>query len=81
MTVHPTLMVTPEGQALGVIDAWTWMRKAKGEENIKESHRWIEGYGIVTDRAQSQPNTRFVYVGDRESDIQGLIRQKKRRFP
>ncbi len=24
MYVHPTLMVTPEGQALGVIDAWTW---------------------------------------------------------
>jgi len=79
MYVHPTLMVTPEGQALGVIDAWTWARKAKGEDDIKESHRWIEGYGIVADRAQSQPNTRFVYVADREADIQELMEEARRR--
>lgn len=24
--VHPTLVVTPEGVALGVIDAWIWAR-------------------------------------------------------
>lgn len=77
--VHPTLMVTPEGQALGVIDAWTWTRKAKGDDDIKESHRWIEGYGIVADRAQSQPNTRFVYVADREADIQELMEEARRR--
>jgi hypothetical protein len=79
MYVHPTLMVTPEGQALGVIDAWTWSRKAKGEADIKESQRWIEGYGIVADRAQSQPNTRFVYVADREADIQELMEEARRR--
>jgi hypothetical protein len=79
MYVHPTLMVTPEGQALGVIDAWTWTRKAKGEDDIKESQRWIEGYGIVADRAQSQPNTRFVYVADREADIQELMEEARRR--
>jgi hypothetical protein len=53
--------------------------KAKGEEDIKESHRWIEGYGIVADLAQSQPNTRFVYIADRESDIQGLMEEARRR--
>jgi len=79
MYVHPTLMVTPEGQALGVIDAWTWARKAKGEDDIKESQRWIEGYGIVADRAESQPNTRFVYVADREADIQELMEEARRR--
>jgi hypothetical protein len=57
-------MVTPEGQALGVIVAWTWTRKAKGEYDIKESHCWIEGYGIVADR---------------ESDIQGLMEEARRR--
>jgi hypothetical protein len=72
-------MVTPEGQALGVIDAWTWTRKAKGEDDIKESHRWIEGYGIVADRAQSQPNTRFVTVADRKADIQELMEEARRR--
>ena len=79
MYVHPTLMVTPEGQALGVIDAWTWTRKAKGEADIKESQRWIEGYSIVADRAQSQPNTRFVYVADREGDIHELMEEARRR--
>ena len=64
---------------MGVIDAWTWTRKAKGEADIKEGQRWIEGYGIVADRAQSQPNTRFVYVADRESDIQGLMEEARRR--
>ena len=60
--VHPTLMVTPEGQALGVIDAWT--RKARGEDDIKESHRWIDGYGIMADR---------------EADIQELMEEARRR--
>lgn len=30
MYVHPTLVVTPEGLALGVTDAWMWARKPKG---------------------------------------------------
>ena len=79
MYVHPTLMVTPEGQVLGVTDAWIWSRKPKGEEDICESQRWIEGYGIVADRAQSLPNTRFVYVTDREADIKAVLEEARRR--
>jgi len=45
MYLHPTLAVTPEGVALGVLDAWMWARKPKGEADIKESERWVEGYG------------------------------------
>jgi hypothetical protein len=40
--VHPTLVVTPQGLALGVVDAWMWARKPKGEAAVKESVRWVE---------------------------------------
>lgn len=55
------------------------MRKAKVEEDIQDSRRWTEGYGIVADRARSQPNTRFVYVADREANIQELMEEAQRR--
>lgn len=81
MYLHPTLMVTPDGHALGVMDAWMWARKPKDdpEPDIKESVRWKEGYGIVADRAERMPGTRFVYVGDRESDIRELMNEARRR--
>jgi hypothetical protein len=79
MYVHPTLMVTPDGQALGVIDAWMWARKPKGEEDVKESIRWKEGYGIVADMAERVSDTRFVYVADREADLRELIQEAYQR--
>lgn len=79
MYVHPTLMVTPDGQALGVIDAWMWARKPKGEEDVKESIRWKEGYAIVADMAERVPDTRFAYVGDREADLWELIQEAYQR--
>lgn len=81
MYLHPTLMVTPDGQALGVMDAWMWARKPKdnSEPDIKESVRWKEGYGIVADMAERVSGTRFVYIGDRESDIRELMNEARRR--
>ena len=79
MYVHPTLMITPDGQVPGVIDAWMWARKAKGEADVKESTRWKEGYGIVADMAERVPETRFVYVADREADMRELIDEAQRR--
>jgi len=38
--LHPTLAVSEGGVALGVLDAWRWARKPKGEVDIKESRRW-----------------------------------------
>ena len=71
--VHPTLVVTPEGVALGVIDAWMWARQPKGQPDVKESTRWVEGYTIVADWAERIPATRFVYVADREGDLRALM--------
>ena len=73
MYVHPTLVVTPQGAALGVIDAWMWARAPKGKATVKESVRWLEGYGIVADLAEVTPGTRLVYIADREGDLRALM--------
>lgn len=73
MYLHPTLVVTPEGSALGVTDAWMWARQPKGEEEFKESVRWIEGYERTAEMATQVTNTRLVYVADREGDFRELL--------
>ena len=77
--VHPTLAVTPAGLALGVLDAWMWARKPKDQPDVKESTRWVEGYEIVADLAEAVPDSRLVYVADREGDLRALIDAAARR--
>ena len=79
--VHPTLAVTPAGVALGVLDAWIWARQPKDPPDVKESLRWVEGYEIVADRAETVPATRLVYVADREGDLRALIAAARRGTP
>ena len=76
---HPTLVVTPAGLALGVVAAWIWARAPKGVAQVKESVRWLEGYGIVADLAERVPDTRLVYVAAREGDIRALMDEAVRR--
>lgn len=76
---HATLVVTPAGVALGVIDAWLWARGPKDEPQVKESTRWREGYDIVADLAEQIPDTRLVYVADREGDLRELMDAAARR--
>ena len=53
-----------------------WPRAFKDEkgqrDQVGESARWIEGYERVAERAAALPNTRLVYVADRESDLMAL---------
>lgn len=77
--VHPTLVVTPQGVALGVIDAWLWARGPKDEPQVKESTRWVEGYAIVADLADQVAETRLVYIADREGDLRDLMDAAARR--
>lgn len=77
MYVHPTYAVTPGRMPLGVLDAWMWAREPKDAQGIrggvKESRRWIEGYERVADTAANLPDTRLVYVADREADMIALM--------
>ena len=79
MYLHPTYVVTPGREPLGVIDAWMWAREAKGADGVRpgvrESLRWIEGYERVAEKAPTMPDTRLVYVADREADILELMQR------
>lgn len=79
MYLHPTYAVTPDRLPLGVIDAWMWAREAKNEHGerpgMSESVRWIEGYERVAERALELPDTRLVYVADREGDMLALMQR------
>jgi len=77
MYLHPTYAVSPTREPLGVLDAWMWAREPKAPDGtrpgIKESVRWSEGYARVAELATTMPETRLVYVADRESDIRELM--------
>lgn len=79
--IHPTLAITPDRLCLGVLDQWSWARDAQehgGKDRQhrlnrpleeKESFRWLEGYRRVCDLQSVLPQTRLVYVADRDSDL------------
>ena len=81
MYLHPTYAVSPEREPLGVLDAWMWVR---GDDEklsralpagAKESCRWVEGYRRLAEQAGQLPDTRLVYVADREGDFIDLMAQ------
>ena len=77
MYLHPTYVVTPNHEPLGVLDLWMWTREPKDSDGnrpgLKESRRWTEGYERVAERAEELPGVRLVYVADRESDLFELM--------
>ena len=81
MYVHPTYAVSPEREPLGVLDAWMWAREPKDtqgkREGLLESTRWTEGYLRIAELAGRLPDTRLVYVADREADIVALMAQAR----
>ena len=79
MYLHPTYVVTPEREPLGVTDAWMWARESKATDGkrpgIRESLRWTEGYERIAEMAATMPDTRLVYIADREADIAELMQR------
>jgi len=83
LLLHPTLAITPDRLALGVLENRIWARdietygkgKQRASKSIeeKESFRWIEGYVQICQISHSLPDTQCVYVADRESDIYELF--------
>ncbi len=76
--LHPTLVVTPERVPLGVLDAHRFTREpgSLGQPKDrrrpledKESARWVDGFARVNALAERFPETRPVYIADREGDI------------
>ena len=78
MYVHPTYAVTPDREPLGVLDAWIWAREKRGADGVRpgliESKRWVEGYQRVAEMAATMPDTRLVYLADREADMVEMMR-------
>jgi hypothetical protein len=85
LMLHPTLLVTPEREPLGVIDAQTWIRdvdefghgkSARGSRDIseKESRKWL-GSLEAAERLQQDlgPGTQVVSVFDREGDVYEVL--------
>jgi len=81
MYVHPTYAVSPQREPLGVLDAWMWAREPKDAQGkrggVLESTPWTEGYTHIAELAASLPDTRLVYVADREADIVALMAQAR----
>ena len=78
LIVHDTVAVTPDGLALGVIDAQVWVRdwddKAAGRAiEQKESVKWLRSYEVAAELQAQLKKTRVVSVGDRESDLYELF--------
>lgn len=81
--MHSLLAVTPEGLPLGVLGMKTWVRAqeeaGKGRHRKarpiaeKESIKWIEGIRHLAALRTRCAQTRFVCVGDRESDVYELF--------
>lgn len=87
LLVHPTYVVTPGREPLGLLDSWNWARKfrdadGKRPPDILESRRWVDGYERIAESAARMPETRCVCVGDRESDLMPLMRSAAaQRYP
>lgn len=77
MYLHPTYAVSTDREPMGVLDAWMWAREAKKVDGtrpgISESRRWTEGYERLAEIAPLLPQTRLVYLADREADIMELM--------
>ena len=74
--VHAAVAFTAGRRPLGVGGLETWARpEAEPEaEPEKESRRWFRGFDQGRALGRACPETRVVVVGDRESDIYGLLK-------
>ncbi len=87
--LHPILAVTPERLCLGVLDAQWLVRDAKTHGTSlatkktrplaeKESQRWLESFDRLCLQAETVPETRLVFVADREGDIYEVLERAEK---
>ena len=89
LQLHDTMAFTPDGVPLGLIDIQCWARDLEGKKATsrkslpieeKESYKWLKSYHATAAIQEQCPDTMFVSVGDRESDLYELFAET-RKFP
>ncbi len=89
LMVHDTMVFTPEGTPLGLLDVQCWARDGIGSRHErhkkpieeKESWKWLESYQAVSAVQKRCRKTRLVLMSDRESDIHELfVEQAQTRY-
>lgn len=83
MVLHDTMAYTPDGIALGLLQAKSWVRdrqdfgKKRHRHELpieqKESQKWLSSFRQVAEAQKQCPQTTFVSIGDREADIYELL--------
>ena len=77
MYLHPTYVITPEREPLGITNTWMWAREPKDAQGqrpgVLESSRWVESYERIAEQAAELPQTRHVCISDREGDLMALM--------
>lgn len=93
LILHSTLAFDVDGVPLGFVDAQSWARdeeefgkkhrkkREKQPIETKESFKWLRSYRAVSEIQKRNPNTMFVSVGDRESDIYELFSEAVHKDP
>lgn len=89
MLVHSTLAFTENGIPLGLLDVQNIIRDAnetkeqkaqrrQGPIENKESMKWLNSTRKVDEIKKHCPNTTFICIGDRESDIFELFEENQK---
>jgi hypothetical protein len=83
LVMHSTLAITPERLALGVLSQEVWARDPETFSRLpdrrerpiedKESHKWLMGLAATNAARLACPQTHFISIGDRESDVYDLF--------
>lgn len=81
LMTHTTLALSPEQVPLGLLQQQVWARSEtlrQGDHKTrpieeKESRKWLESLEAVIQAKAACPQTHFVSVGDRESDVYDLF--------
>jgi len=87
LLLHETMAFTVTGVPLGLIDVQCWARDsdafgqkhARKKRSIeeKESRKWLDSWAAVLKAQADSPQTQFVMVADRESDVYELLAKAK----
>jgi len=81
--LHTTMALSVEGVSLGIVDAQSWARnpeelgKSRDRHRKpieeKESYKWLKSFEATERASQQTPQSQWVSIGDRESDLYELF--------